>query len=196
MLILSVERLSSSIHTIHRPLARLNRRNIPIVSKSLSKRNEEDLLEEVSTSDDENENDFEANMSPPAHSSGIPFEDGLPHNPFEAMRERAGSMATIRLHRRTQLAEKLKEVYDLEDVREVWAGMLSNVYFVRSSDSMFQKCPVGFCVLSVSSLRVIRPCSLNEMTVSLAGLHVSHELIPVFFRSYAFKRGKFFLSII
>jgi hypothetical protein len=47
----------------------------------------------------------------------------------------------------------------------------------------------------VSSLRVIRPCSLNEMTASLAGLHVSHELIPMFFRAYAFKRGKFYLSI-
>ena len=38
------------------------------------------------------------------------------------------------LFRSTRLAEKLKEVYDLEDVREVWAGMLSNVYFVGSSD--------------------------------------------------------------
>ena len=47
----------------------------------------------------------------------------------------------------------------------------------------------------MSSLRVIRPCSLNEMTISLAGLHVPHELISVFFCSYAFKRGKFYLSI-
>ena len=122
-----MERLSSSIHTIHRPLARLNRRNVPILSKPPSKRNEEDLLEDVSTSDDENENDFEAIMSRPVHSSRISFKDGLPQNPFEAMRERTGSMATIRLHRRTRLAEKLKEVYDLEDVREVWAGMSSNV---------------------------------------------------------------------
>jgi sterol 3beta-glucosyltransferase len=115
-------------------MARLNRRNVPIPSKPPSKRNEEDSLEDVSTSDDENENDFEASVSRPAHSS---FKDGLPHNPFEAMRERTGSMATIRLHRRTRLAEKLKEVYDLEDVREVWAGMSSNIYFVRFSDSIF-----------------------------------------------------------
>jgi sterol 3beta-glucosyltransferase len=94
------------------------------------------LLEDISTSDDDNENDFEASMSPPSHSSQISFRDGLPHNPFEAMRERSGSMATIRLHRRTRLAEKLKEVYDLEDVREVWAGMSSNVYFVRFSDKI------------------------------------------------------------
>ena len=44
--------------------------------------------------------------------------------------------------------------------------------------------------------QVIRPCSLNEMTTSLAGLHVPHELIPLFFRSYAFKRGKFYPSIL
>ena len=118
-----MERLSSSIHTIHRPLARLNRRNIPIPSKPPSKRIEEDLLEDISASDDEIENDFEASVSPPnALSSRISLKDGVPHNPFEAMGERAGSMATIRLHRRTRLAEKLKEVYDLEDVREVWAG--------------------------------------------------------------------------
>lgn len=41
----------------------------------------------------------------------------------------------------------------------------------------------------------IRPPTLNKMIPSLAGIHVSHELIPVFLRSYAFKRGKFYLSI-
>ena len=75
-------------------------------------------------------------------------------------------------------------------------GLVCHRTFILSGpDSIFQKCPVGFCVLSVSSLRLILPCSLNEMTVSLAGLHVSHEFIPVFFRSYAFKRGKFCLFI-
>lgn len=39
------------------------------------------------------------------------------------MRDRAGSMATVRLHRRARLAEKLKEVYDLDGIREVWAGV-------------------------------------------------------------------------
>lgn len=122
-----MERLSSSIHTIHRPLARSNRRNIPILSKPPSKKNEEDL--EDIPSDDEIENDFEERTSSPdaissqiLQSTGISSKTDVPHNPFEAMRERAGSVATIRLHRRTRLAEKLKEVYDLEDVMEVWAG--------------------------------------------------------------------------
>lgn len=122
-------RLSSSIHTIHRPLARSNRRNIPIPFKYPSKRKEEDLPEDISASDDEIENDFEETaLSPDALSSQVQQKDsaslkaGAPLSPFEAMRERSGSMATIRLHRRTRLAEKLKQVYDLEDVREVWAG--------------------------------------------------------------------------
>lgn len=38
------------------------------------------------------------------------------------MKERAGSLATVRFVRRARLAEKLKEVYDLEDIKEVWAG--------------------------------------------------------------------------
>jgi sterol 3beta-glucosyltransferase len=127
-----VERLSSSIHTIHRPLARLNRRNIPIPSKLPFKGNAENLVEDISPSDDEIENDFEASMSPPnVLNPQTSLNAGAPHNPFEAMRERSGSMATIKLHRRTQLAEKLKEIYDLEDIREVWAGTVMNLSFCR-----------------------------------------------------------------
>lgn len=36
---------------------------------------------------------------------------------------RTGSMATVRLQRRTRLAEKLKEVFELNDIDEVWAEM-------------------------------------------------------------------------
>jgi hypothetical protein len=35
---------------------------------------------------------------------------------------RSGSMATVRLQRRARLAEKLKEVFELEAIKEVWAG--------------------------------------------------------------------------
>lgn len=124
---LLVERLSSSIHTIHRPLARSNRRNIPIPSKPPARRNEEDLLEDISPSDDEIESDFEETSSPDAPSSQIQQTGRMSPKVSVSrnslvLRERAGSIATIRLHRRSRLAEKLKEVYDLEDVREVWAG--------------------------------------------------------------------------
>lgn len=36
---------------------------------------------------------------------------------------RAGSMATVRLQRRAGLAAKLKDVFDLDGIEEVWAGM-------------------------------------------------------------------------
>lgn len=36
---------------------------------------------------------------------------------------RSGSMATVRLQRRARLAEKLKDVFELEGIEEVWAGM-------------------------------------------------------------------------
>lgn len=36
---------------------------------------------------------------------------------------RSGSMATVRLQRRAKLAEKLKDVFELKDIDEVWAEM-------------------------------------------------------------------------
>jgi hypothetical protein len=36
---------------------------------------------------------------------------------------RSGSMATVRIQRRVRLAEKLKQVFDLDGIEEVWAGM-------------------------------------------------------------------------
>ncbi|CAA7259988.1 unnamed protein product [Cyclocybe aegerita] len=122
-------RLSSSIHTIHRPLARSHRAPVPIPSKSSLREDsmEEDILEDI-TSEDDNENDFEETPripdSVPTHLHPTQDSEAVARlKPFEAMRERAGSLATIRLHRRTRLAQKLKEVYDLEDIQEVWAEM-------------------------------------------------------------------------
>jgi hypothetical protein len=37
---------------------------------------------------------------------------------------RSGSMATVRIQRRAQLAEKLKDVFELKGIEEVWAGKL------------------------------------------------------------------------
>jgi sterol 3beta-glucosyltransferase len=35
---------------------------------------------------------------------------------------RSGTMVTVRIQRRARLAEKLKEVFDLDGIQEVWAG--------------------------------------------------------------------------
>ncbi|KAF8912929.1 UDP-glucose:sterol glycosyltransferase [Gymnopilus junonius] len=138
----NLNHLSSSIHTIHRPLARSQRINIPMSSKLSHQRtlSEEDTLEDaLSPSDgDELENDFEESFRPPdalqqpSRSSSI--AQAIPTAaPSNAMRERTGSMATVRLHRRARLAEKLKEVYDLDDIEE--------------------KCLVGFYALNIPVLQ-------------------------------------------
>ncbi|KAF9478691.1 glycosyltransferase family 1 protein [Pholiota conissans] len=121
-----MNRLSSSIHTIHRPLARSHRVHMPNYSQS-SPGQALPEEEDISQSDDDLGNDFEETPRPP---NEIPsqLQDELKESsrnmtPFKAMKERAGSMATVRLNRRARLAEKLKEVYDLEDIREVWAEM-------------------------------------------------------------------------
>ena len=137
----SVTRLSSSIHTIHRPLARSQRINIPIPSKLSHKQtaSEEDTLEDVASplDEDELETDFEESPRPATtilqQQSRTPesIQTAQTSDPFNAMRERTGSMATVRLHRRARLAEKLKEVYDLDDIREVWAGACHTVLVAR-----------------------------------------------------------------
>lgn len=43
--------------------------------------------------------------------------------PRRMMMSRTGSMATVRLQRRARLAEKLKDVFELKDIDEVWAEM-------------------------------------------------------------------------
>ncbi|KDR85269.1 hypothetical protein GALMADRAFT_51808 [Galerina marginata CBS 339.88] len=132
----NLKRLSSSIHTIHRPLARSHRVNIPLPSKLsyIQPPQEEDILEDtLSPSDEELENDFEEaprpdDVLPHPQRPGQVISANASRAPFNAMRERAGSMATVRLHRRARLAEKLKEVYDLDEIKE--------------------KCPAGSSVLS------------------------------------------------
>src|SRR4051812_3118499 len=98
-------------------------------SSKLDEHTEEEPLEDIVGSDEELENDFEETPRIPDSvptelaSLGKVVPETADLAPFDAMRERAGSMATIRLHRRARLAEKLKEVYELEDIREVWAGV-------------------------------------------------------------------------
>lgn len=43
--------------------------------------------------------------------------------PIPRIVARTGSMATVRLQRRARLAEKLKDVFELKDIDEVWAEM-------------------------------------------------------------------------
>ena len=90
---------------------------------------EEESLEDMSPSDEEQDNDFEETPRLPVEAPPQLSQQMMSRNPSSqvlpppSLRERQNSMATVRLHRRARLAEKLREVYDLEDIGEVWAGM-------------------------------------------------------------------------
>ncbi|PPR00259.1 hypothetical protein CVT24_005007 [Panaeolus cyanescens] len=125
---LVVQRLSSSIHAIHRPLAR-SHRTASSFTNAPQFHQIEDIQEDVLSSEEEHENDFEETprLSTVLPTSLKPNDNDVPLNPpdapFNAMAERSSSTATIRLNRRARLAEKLKEVYDLDEIEEVWAEM-------------------------------------------------------------------------
>jgi len=114
-------------------------------------------LEDISASDEDLENDFEETPRLPIdaalHAQQEPDAMGSGKGtPLNAMRDRGGSMATVRLHRRARLAEKLKEVYDLDDIREVWAGV--SVLYLNPNLILYytkQKCPAGYYAPSVST---------------------------------------------
>ena len=126
-----MKRLASSIHTIHRPLARSQRIPIPSASKeahgTVPTDTDREELADLS-SEDEIENDFELNNDNITTTGEDHMQNlTLPkeQRPVLSPHERAGSMATIRLHRRTRLADKLRQVFELDDISEVLAGSLS-----------------------------------------------------------------------
>ncbi|KAJ7275436.1 glycosyltransferase family 1 protein [Mycena haematopus] len=134
------DRLASSIHTIYRPLARSQRLNQPGQSprrKALPQQytvvTEEEPASDTTLGSEEEpdaEEDFEealATPRPPYAERPMPL-----HERFQQQTEnakippsmmRSGSMATVRIQRRVRLAEKLKQVFDLDGIEEVWAEM-------------------------------------------------------------------------
>ncbi|KAG5653494.1 hypothetical protein H0H81_012703 [Sphagnurus paluster] len=123
-------RLASSIHTIHRPLARSRRLSIPAPARggtSPYSPLQEEGSDAPTSEDEPDAEDFEETPRP---------VDALISNPSVSTEKRkgrmglaqsrinhsrTGSMATVRLQRRAGLAEKLKEVFELDAIEEVWA---------------------------------------------------------------------------
>jgi hypothetical protein len=111
---LSAFALSSSIHTIHRPMAHIRRRSTAVTTASSG-----------DSSIEEEEGDFDPHMlsgqDPHGNvSAASPRPDGIMGN---AMMRRSTSLATIKVQRRAKLAEKLKEVFDVKELQEVLAGL-------------------------------------------------------------------------
>ncbi|TFY83983.1 hypothetical protein EWM64_g43 [Hericium alpestre] len=140
--------LSSSIHTIYRPVARSRRaessfRLPPVRDEAETHPNPEDIAEAAqragfAMSDEEIEDDdFEVATpglsSSPIRQSPTQEEEGdaaltpvMQSVAFRVHPERTGSLATVktvRLDRRARLAEKLADIFDLSGINEVISEM-------------------------------------------------------------------------
>ena len=125
--------LSSSIHTIHRPVARIRKREQNLAAQG---KPEPFIPEEAGSEEedsyDEEEEDFDQNASilgsqhrpsdskQPLHHS-ITHSEGSAATPRGTL-SRAPSLSTVRIQRRTRLAEKLREVFEVPDIQEVISG--------------------------------------------------------------------------
>ena len=124
--------LSSSIHTIHRPVARIRKREQTIAAQGKP----EPFIPEEADSDEEDsyeeEEDFDRNalMAGSRHGPSDPkrsLHHSITHSEGSAATpkgtlSRTPSLSTVRIQRRTRLAEKLKEVFEVPDIQEVISG--------------------------------------------------------------------------
>lgn len=123
--------MASSIHTIYRPLARSRRAENYLPERTTASKlgkmpeRDEDRPDTTIMSEDEIEDDFE----PQTHNfesqdSAVPSSPVSMINSQRADRRFSGtgSMATVRIKRRAQLADKLREIFELDGIRQVIAG--------------------------------------------------------------------------
>ncbi|CAL1696325.1 unnamed protein product [Somion occarium] len=134
--------LTSSIHTIYRPVARSRRRDKAGDTKGRKQRmpsvidtDEELPIEGPILSDEEAEGDFEPDREGSPDRSALNRHRGV--TPLPSLPEldapepslarshpaRSGSMATVKVERRARLAEKLRDIFDLKDLQQVISEM-------------------------------------------------------------------------
>ena len=137
--------LASSIHTIHRPIARLRKHEQPgrshlkDGSQTPSHFTPIHSSDEDSLSAEDEDEDFESTpiiTQRSQHIVEVPMDDetaavttrpstGADIDRLAHVRRsmtRTSSLATVRIKRRTRLAEKLKDIFGLNEIREVIAG--------------------------------------------------------------------------
>jgi len=120
--------MASSIHAIHRPVARSQRRERAGKDKNKMARDifisdTEEEERQYPTILSEEEDDFD----PPTIPTHLPTSlKPTPSTPASRRLNRrfstTGSMATIRVKRRAQLADKLRDIFELDGIRQVVAG--------------------------------------------------------------------------
>lgn len=145
-------RIASSIHTIHRPVARSRRSDAPSsptinlfhpspvtnfkTYPSFIETNEEpDHDDPLDAYEEAEPEDFEDTPRPSESgrlmitnqrvASPLTQAPSFPVAVRRTVPARSESMMTVRLQRRVRLAEKLKDVFELQGIEEVWAGTLS-----------------------------------------------------------------------
>ncbi|EMD41640.1 glycosyltransferase family 1 protein [Gelatoporia subvermispora B] len=137
--------LASSIHTIYRPLARSRRgdaqrrsrtSNLSTLSDNEDVPSSQEPEQETIMSEEEIGEDFEpttpgpSELEPDTHArtlrkplDTLPELEALDTSVSRGAQTRSGSMATVKLQRRARLAEKLRGVFELDDIHEVIAEM-------------------------------------------------------------------------
>jgi sterol 3beta-glucosyltransferase len=138
--------ITSSIHTIYRPIAR-SRKNTPVAATSLGTRGShipeafsnlstEDIEDEED--DDDGDHDFEQSQIPSTPSNAIPASSpkGSRINSQPNRYTRSNNLTTVRVTRRTRLASKLKEIFEIKDIEEVVAGKTPRLIRVLGTESL------------------------------------------------------------
>jgi sterol 3beta-glucosyltransferase len=139
----------------------------------------------LGSSEEQDAEDFEeATPRPPYAERPIPLHERLQQQSdsmtIPPSMIRSGSMATVKIQRRVRLAEKLKQVFDLDGIEEVWAGMRR----FRLSISLFmffaQKCHVGYCALSVRSFILCAVALLMTPSVLQGYMYLTNSYLCFF----------------
>lgn len=140
--------MASSIHTIYRPLARSRRDKAPTTRSKhrhpsgISDIEDEPIVEEPVMSEEDLEEDFEpsaeqqmSDSKQDKHSLRISLatlpELSTLESPTRSHPSRSGSMGTVKIQRRARLAEKLREVFDVQGIEEVIAGNVGYKYWLK-----------------------------------------------------------------
>ena len=149
--------MASSIHAIHRPVARSQRRE-------RAGKNKGKTAQETFTSDTEEDerqyptilSEEEDDFDPPTIPTNLPtlLKPTPSTPPPRRLNKRfntTGSMATIRVKRRAQLADKLRDIFELKGIQQVVAGQHCPLALLppRCIDHVLLRNPVLAAAISV-----------------------------------------------
>ena len=211
---LLVTTLASSIHTIHRPVARFRRQesspavpaidNTPGDHADLSSGSEQ-LQRATNSDEDTDADDFELPKSSrrvskkdrPIGLSPV-LEHVSPKFVFQHHAERSGSTSTVKtvkLNRRARLAEKLADVFEINGINEVVAGCLCICLLYGSPDRVSPEMPC-WLMRSVCECACdkIAECSTRYVIVLQGYMYLTNSYLCFFAHMPSREVGSFHLA--